>query len=131
MFSKCRQYTSPEVAKGLEHGLAVDSWSLGILLWEMLVGYTPFQTTAFSSIKIIQMLRNIDQYMYIFKLSKSILIPKEQREDLEELLNGLLVANPIHRWNIQQIQHSKWFADISWSDLKEGRSPVVPRSTGK
>jgi serine/threonine protein kinase len=37
-------YSSPEILLGLEHNLATDIWSLGILLHMLLVGIFPFLT---------------------------------------------------------------------------------------
>jgi protein kinase X len=36
------EYLAPEVIKGSGHGLGVDYWSLGVLVYEMSVGYPPF-----------------------------------------------------------------------------------------
>lgn len=36
------EYLAPEVIQGNGHGLAVDWWALGVLLYEMCVGYPPF-----------------------------------------------------------------------------------------
>jgi serine/threonine protein kinase len=37
------QYMAPEVVAGKGHGKAVDWWSVGILLYEMLCGVPPFR----------------------------------------------------------------------------------------
>lgn len=36
------EYMAPEVIKKSGHSLSCDVWSLGILIYEMLVGETPF-----------------------------------------------------------------------------------------
>eukprot|EP01125_Pyxidicula_operculata_P009856 TRINITY_DN3248_c0_g1_i2.p1 TRINITY_DN3248_c0_g1~~TRINITY_DN3248_c0_g1_i2.p1 ORF type:complete len:528 (-),score=82.08 TRINITY_DN3248_c0_g1_i2:442-2025(-) len=36
------EYIAPEVMAGTGHGLAVDWWSLGVLIFEMLAGHPPF-----------------------------------------------------------------------------------------
>ena len=112
------QYASPEVASGKEHGLAVDCWSLGILLWEMLVGYTPFQTTSMSSLKIIQILRSIENHMHIFKLPKHIRASKS----LVDLIQHLLEPDPVKRWTVHDVMRCDFLHGISWSELMEGRT---------
>lgn len=42
-------YISPEVASRASHGLAVDVWGLGCLLYTLLVGKPPFDTDAVKS----------------------------------------------------------------------------------
>jgi serine/threonine protein kinase len=42
-FVGTEEYLSPEVIQGNSHGAAVDWWSLGILIYELIYGTTPFK----------------------------------------------------------------------------------------
>jgi serine/threonine protein kinase len=45
------EYMSPEVVFEQGHDMKVDSWSLGILLYEMLHGKTPFLADGMESMQ--------------------------------------------------------------------------------
>lgn len=94
------QYMAPEMALRRAHGTSVDMWSVGVLLFEMLVGHSPFQHCNLSEkpFRIISVLRrSVDEWDHtLFEL------PEEKRNaggsnHLEDILRRLLQPDPARR----------------------------------
>ena len=62
-FVGTEEYLSPEVIQGNSHGAAVDWWSLGILIYELTFGTTPFKgqrrSETFANIVRVRMLGRV------------------------------------------------------------------------
>jgi serine/threonine protein kinase len=56
-------YMAPEILKGLDYSSKADIWSLGVVLFEMLFGYCPFEEKSIA--KLIMLLE--DQPLIINK----------------------------------------------------------------
>ena len=116
---------SVQLGKG--HGAGVDHWATGVLIYEMLVGYSPFADSSGGS----------DQ----MKICKAIVRgrlswPSWMRDrDAKDLISKLLVAKVTNRLGCKRngskdIMMHKWFArDIDWDALqaKTMRAPWVPK----
>jgi serum/glucocorticoid-regulated kinase 2 len=113
------EYLAPEVLKGHGHGIAVDWWSLGTLLFEMLTGLPPFYA------------QNVN-VMYQKILSGELRFPNYISEDAKSLLEGLLTRDPNARLGTKggdEVKAHPWFADIQWDKLlkKEIEPPFKPK----
>lgn len=81
---------SPEAYRRNEYSTKSDTWSLGVILYEMLLGTTPFMGLDYD--QMVQNVRNgnLIRALDVSDYSKSILF-------------GLLQVDPQHRWNTTQL----------------------------
>lgn len=114
------EYIAPELIRRVPYGKAVDYWSLGVLLYEMLAGYTPFFHA--------NRKRN---FQNIVKLP--LRFPQEFSDDARSLLRGLLSRRPEKRlgsgpYGAQEIMDHPFFGNIDWARLyrREVRVPFQP-----
>lgn len=99
------EYLAPEVLRGQGHGHAVDWWSLGTLIYEMLTGLPPFYS------------KNIN-VMYQKILSGQLTFPSYIDEDAQDLLEGLLCRDVDRRFSAKEVKSHPFFKDIDWEKLK-------------
>ena len=117
------EYIAPELIRRVSYGKAVDYWSLGVLIFEMLAGYTPFYHA--------NRKRN---FQNIVKLP--LRFPSEFSEDARSLLRGLICRNPAKRLGsgpcgAQEIMDHPFFADVDWGKLYKRDVPVPFRPVVK
>lgn len=110
---------------GLEeggYGLEVDYWSFGILLYEMLVGVTPFNDSNPRSIYRRILYAPLELPWSMDPLAKDII-----RRLLTRFPKSRLGYGAPHR--IEDIKRHRWFKGIDWDLLRkrEVPSPFVPR----
>ncbi|KAL3469606.1 kinase-like domain-containing protein [Aspergillus californicus] len=118
-------YLAPEVVASKGYNKSVDWWSLGILIFEMLCGFTPFWDQG-SPVKIYQ---NI--------LAGRVKFPPYLHPDAVDLLSRLITADLTKRLgNLHagpgDIKNHPWFAEVTWERLlrKEIDAPYVPPIRG-
>jgi len=104
------EYMAPEVVQSKGHGKAVDWWTVGILIYEMLVSYTPFVGKG----DIMDMYQRIIQGRVNF--------PSHITEPAQRLLTGLLRGKPTQRLGCMKngpeaITDHEWFKPLDWNAL--------------
>eukprot|EP01132_Coremiostelium_polycephalum_P005912 gene5912-7361_t len=113
------EYLAPEVLNGHGHGCAVDWWSLGTLLFEMLAGLPPFYS------------QNVSM-MYQRILNGELKIPSYISPEAKSLLEGLLTREVDKRLGSKggnEVKNHPWFKNIDWDklDRKELEAPFIPK----
>jgi serine/threonine protein kinase len=64
------EYMAPEIVKEMPYDYGIDVWSLGILLYELIHGYSPFRSTNDENEEYQEIFKNIIKYN--FKIEKEI-----------------------------------------------------------
>lgn len=88
-------YLPPEMVEGREHDEQVDVWSLGVLLFEFLVGNPPFEADGHAA-----------TYRRIARVDLSF--PREVSEDAQDLIGRLLQKDPSTRMSLKSIASHPW-----------------------
>lgn len=88
-------YLPPEMVEGREHDKKVDVWSLGILLYEFLVGVPPFEAEGHTA-----------TYRRITRVD--LRFPLGVDEGAQDLIRKLLVKDPAMRMPLKEVSQHPW-----------------------
>lgn len=88
-------YLPPEMVEGREHDEMVDVWTLGVLMYEFLVGNPPFEAEGHSA--TYRRIQRVD-----------LRFPAEVTEDAQDLISRLLRKDPRKRMPLEDICRHKW-----------------------
>jgi len=112
-------YLAPEIVTGQGHGRAVDWWTLGILIYEMLASFPPFFDD-----------EPIETYRKIIR--GHVKFPRYFSAEARDLIRGLLRNKPTKRLGIlrggaDNIRKHAWFSTFEWDKLCDGsmKAPII------
>ncbi|KAK4218000.1 camp-dependent protein kinase type 2 [Rhypophila decipiens] len=114
-------YLAPEVVSNKGYNKSVDWWSLGILIYEMLCGYTPFWDGG-SPMKIYEnILKGRVKYPAYINAQAQNLLERLITADITKRLGNLYGGS-------QDVKNHPWFAEVTWDRLatKNIDAPYTP-----
>ncbi|KAM0024829.1 putative protein kinase AGC-RSK-2 family [Helianthus debilis subsp. tardiflorus] len=118
-FVGTHEYLAPEIVSGEGHGSAVDWWTLGIFMFELFYGVTPF--------------KGIDNELTLANIvARALEFPKEPAVPVmaRDLISQLLVKDPDGRMGstmgASAIKHHPFFHGVNWALLRCTTPPFVP-----
>ncbi|CAM6021476.1 unnamed protein product [Sphagnum balticum] len=121
-FVGTHEYLAPEIIKGDGHGSAVDWWTFGIFLYELLFGKTPFKGSGNRAT-----LFNVVGQPLKFPESATGQVSFAARD----LIRGLLVKEPLNRLaskrGAAEIKAHPFFEGVNWALIRCTSPPEVPR----
>jgi serine/threonine protein kinase len=115
------EYLAPEVIVGNPYNKAVDWWSFGTVVFEMMCGLPPFYS---KNVKV----------MYEKILTQELRFPKGLPEEAKKFFTGLLDRNPKERLGYKNgaddVMKAQFFSSIDFKALAEKKikPPFIPKS---
>lgn len=104
-------YMAPEMVKGQPHSFEVDIWALGVLLYEMLHGYAPFEG-----------MREADK---CYKIVNGKLNFEDISAEAKDLINRMIQVNPRDRIRLNEVLGHKFFAPAKEEEDDEEEKIVL------
>ncbi|PIN16823.1 putative serine/threonine protein kinase [Handroanthus impetiginosus] len=118
-FVGTHEYLAPEIIKGEGHGSAVDWWTFGVLLYELLYGKTPFKGADNEETLANVVLQNL-------KFPNSPIVSFQARD----LIRSLLVKEPENRLGTEtgaaEIKRHPFFEGLNWALIRCAIPPHIP-----
>ncbi|XP_060674919.1 uncharacterized protein LOC107424100 isoform X2 [Ziziphus jujuba] len=115
-------YIAPEVLLKKGYGMECDWWSLGAIMYEMLVGYPPFYSD-----DPVTTCRKIVHWKNHLKFPEEVRLSP----DAKDLISRLLCDVEYRLGTGDQIKSHHWFKDIVWDKLYEIEAAFKPQVNGE
>jgi len=119
------EFLAPELIRGLPYTRAVDWWTFGVLLYEMLTQSPPFRGK--NENELYNNIKESQPIYYLYMEYSAI-----------HLISKLLTKNPINRLgsseaDAEEIKKQPFYKDVDWQAVLEKRVPVpyIPKFKGK
>ena len=115
-------YMALEVLEGKKYDFTVDYWSLGCILFESLVSYTPFSGSTTN--ETYENLRHWKQTLRRPRLDNNRPAFSDRTWDLITRL----IADPINRLrSFEHVKRMPYFADVNFDQLRNMSPPFIPQ----
>ncbi len=116
-------YVAPEVYGRGGYGNECDWWSLGAIMFEMLVGYPPFLAE-----NAAQCCRKIINWRDTLKIPREAKISEPAKNLIRRLMTD--ADKRLGLFGAHEIKSHPFFNGIDWDHIRESKAPFVPELSG-
>ncbi|EEC72927.1 hypothetical protein OsI_06771 [Oryza sativa Indica Group] len=120
-FVGTHEYLAPEIIRGEGHGSAVDWWTFGVFLYELLHGTTPFKGSG-------------NRATLFNVVGQPLRFPDAPAASAaaRDLIRGLLVKEPqsrlAYRRGAAEVKQHPFFDGVNWALVRSAMPPYIPEA---
>jgi len=111
-------YMAPEILLEQGYGPEIDWWSVGVILYECIVGYAPFscEDTTETCIMILEFRSTLD-------------FPDDPQisDEARDLIQNCLLVEQKSRKGYDDIVKHPWFGSIDFNAVRQSKAPWIPK----
>ena len=112
-------YVAPEVLKKTGYSEDIDWWSVGVILFEMLVGYAPF-----CSEKTKDVCYKVLNWKEFLKIPDDVIISPEAEDLIAKMVNDS--DKRLGKNGVDEIKAHPFFKKIDWNNIRNTKAPFIP-----
>lgn len=113
-------YVAPEVLRGVGHGKPCDIWSVGVVTYTLLCGYSPFRA------------ENVTDFLDEVEDNNPVIFHERYwshiTEDARFFILKLLQTNPQNRLTAEELLQDKWLVSVCQTASKVNLAPNIEES---
>ena len=112
-------YVAPEVLKKTGYSEDIDWWSVGVIFFEMLVGYAPFcsEDTKDVCYKVMN-------WKKFLKIPDDVVLSPEAEDLIVKMINNS--DERLGKNGVEEIKRHPFFKNIDWNNIRSTKAPFIP-----